>query len=108
MLLHVDVSCSYPAGPLVSLYSSGSLRGYLPIAFLGPQRNPLSTVASGRMSLSNEGKEGWGWAPRSQPLYLILTFMLGKSEGKKRSGKQRVRWLGSITDSRDMSLSKLQ
>ena len=34
--------------------------------------------------------------------------MLGKSEGKRRRGKQRVRWLGSITDSTDMSLSKLR
>ena len=32
--------------------------------------------------------------------------MLGKTEGKRRSGQQRVRWLDSITDSMDMSLSK--
>lgn len=34
--------------------------------------------------------------------------MLGKIEGKKRSGQQRTGWLDSITDSVDMSLSKLQ
>ena len=33
--------------------------------------------------------------------------MLGKTEGRKSRGKQRMRWLDSITDSIDMSLSKL-
>ena len=36
------------------------------------------------------------------------TLMLGKIEGGKRRGRQRMRWLASITDSMDMSLSKLQ
>ena len=34
--------------------------------------------------------------------------MLGKTEHKRRRGKQRMRWLDSITDSKDMNLSKLQ
>ena len=33
--------------------------------------------------------------------------MLGKIEGRKRRGQQRMRWLGAITDSMDMSLNKL-
>ena len=47
------------------------------------------------------------WAPDAKNRF-EKTLMLGKTEGERKRPQRRMRWLGSITDSMDMNLNKLQ
>ena len=47
------------------------------------------------------------WPPGTKSSVIEKTLMLGKIEGKRRRGRQRMRWLDGITDSMDMGLGGL-
>ena len=64
--------------------------------------NPEYSLEGLKLKLQSFGCLMW----RTDPLE--KTLMLGKIEGKRRSSWQRMRWLDSITDLMDMSLSKIQ
>ena len=65
--------------------------------------NPESTLEGLMMKLKLQYYGHLMWRADS----LEKTLMLGKIEGRRRRGRQRIRWLDDITDSVDMSLSKL-
>ena len=68
------------------------------------------TSQSWRKSVLNIHWKDWCWSSSTLATWrtdsLEKTLMLGKIEGRRRKGWQRMRWLDSITDSMDMSLNK--
>ena len=77
------------------------------------RRSNLSIL---KKSVLNTHWKDWCWSWKLQYLGHLMwrtdsfekTLMLGKIEGGRRRGRQRMRWLDGITDSKDMSLSKLR
>ena len=75
------------------------------IQLVNPKENQ-SWIFIGRIDV--EAETPILWSPDEKSWLLEKTLMLGKIEGGRRRGWQRVRWLYGITESMDMSLSKLQ
>ena len=81
---------------------------------LGSARKSNQSIQ--RKSTLNTHRKDWCWSWSSNTLAtwcwrafsVEKTLILGKTEGKRRKGWQRMRWLDSITDSMDTNLSKLQ
>ena len=81
-----------------------SLRDYKEIKSVNPKGNQPQ-IFSGRTDA--EAEAPILWPPHVNSRLIWKRLMLGKIEGKRRRGWQRIQWLDGITNSTDMNLSKL-
>ena len=75
------------------------------IQLVNPKENQ-SWIFIGRIDV--EAETPILWSPDEKSWLLEKTLMLGKTEVRKKRGRQRLKWLDGITDSIDMNLSTLQ
>ena len=70
-----------------------------------PKRDPFWVIIA---RTDAEAETPILWPPDAKSWLIGKTLMLGKIEGRRRRGRQRMRWLDGITDSMDMGLGRLR
>ena len=104
-----SLCCTLETNIINQLYSNKTFkkkknkRGVNVIKPVNPKRNQ-PWIFTGRI----EAEAPILWPPDAKSRLTGKTLMLGKIEGKRKRGPQRMRWLAGITDSMDLSWNKLQ